>query len=158
MNGNRPTCDGFVCLFSCFDEFRGKVPDSSILRVFEMEYDYEIYVSLDADTDIDDALVEVENNFLSIISTQMGLSDCDLQTAELQFSFGNGYNWIFPYISISVHAEDAIIVTLSSVPLDVVNSKKGESKSVTRLITAHSVSLFYIKLTKMYLNAFYIIS
>jgi|AntRauTorckE5430_2_1112549.scaffolds.fasta_scaffold06679_3 hypothetical protein len=131
---NRPKCNGYVCLFSCFDKFANTTVSDSSIRQFVIEYDYEVYATLD-DTNIDDALAEVESKILSITSTQMGVYDCDVEKAELQFSFGNAYNWIFPDISLS--AADAIIVSIASAPLDVVNGKKGENTSPALFYNAY---------------------
>jgi len=121
---DRPKCNGYVCLYSCLDEFSGKILDSSI-RQFVIEYDYEIYASLDEGANIDDMLAEIESKVLSVTSSQMGVSNCDIKRAELQFSFGNEYNWIFP--DIFLEAGDAIIASLASAPLDKVNDSKGKS-------------------------------
>ena len=124
---DRPMCNGYVCLYSCFDEFQGKILDSSI-RQFVIEYDYEIYASLDEEgANIADMLAEIDSKVLSITSSQMGVFDCDIKIAEQQFSFGNAYNWIFP--DILLDAGDAIIASIASAPLDKVNESKGKSSN-----------------------------
>ena len=89
-----------------------------------MGYDYEIYAPLD--TNLPDALAEIESKFLSMTSLQMKLEDCDLDTGRTQFGFGGNYDWIHNNITIGLGREDAIIASLASAPTDVVDTEKGK--------------------------------
>lgn len=120
----RPMCNGYICLYSCVDEFLGQVTGASAIQQFVMEYDYEIYASSNVAKSLPDALAEIESRLLSITSSQMGVVNCDLDAAKKQFLFGHDYNWL--YKDISVGETDAIIASIASAPSDVIDKTKGQ--------------------------------
>jgi hypothetical protein len=121
---SRPLCNGYICLYSCIEEFLGQIPNAQGIQQLVMEYDYEIYTSVNMVKSLPDALAEIESRMLSITSTQMGVVHCDLEVARKQFLFGNGYDWL--YNDLSVQTNDAIIASIASAPSDYVDKSKGE--------------------------------
>mmetsp|Transcript_6024 Transcript_6024/g.11417 ORF Transcript_6024/g.11417 Transcript_6024/m.11417 type:complete len:409 (+) Transcript_6024:172-1398(+) len=125
----RPLCNGYICLYSCVDEFQGIIPNSSQgIQQFVMEYDYEIYTSINMVKSLPDSLAEIESRMLSITSTQMGVVHCDLEVARKQFLFGNSYDWI--YNDLSVDKNDAIIASIASAPSDYVDKSKAQCTDI----------------------------
>jgi hypothetical protein len=118
---DRPKCNGYVCAYSCIEEFANVIKQSRI-RQFVMSYDYEMHVT--DKTMIEDAIYEVEERFLSILSSYIGLDGCDPVKRENQFQFGQNYTWI--HNNIPITSEEAAIASVGSAPLDQVDDTKGK--------------------------------
>ncbi len=116
-NQQRPTCHGYVCLYSCVAEFNDDIGAS--LETLNLPYRYEVYSNIETE-DLASELLKVESLMLSSLSSETKLDSCELSPVYGQVAFdSNLHDWLYPDAALS----NEIIVSLASSPVDVADTK-----------------------------------
>lgn len=118
-NQQRPTCHGYVCLYSCVAEFNDDILGvGASLETLNLPYRYEVYSNI-ATEDLASELLKVESLMLSSISSETRLDSCELSPVYGQVAFDSDlHDWLFPDATLS----NELIVSLASSPVDVADT------------------------------------
>lgn len=134
LQNDRPTCHGYVCLYSCISEFQPFInTDTNPIQTMILPYRYEIYSNVNT-TDLSSELKQIESYMLDELSNESSLDNCSFLPSssssasvssfhQLSFDYDDEYDWIYPNVTLD---NDDLIVSLASSPLDKVNEENGK--------------------------------
>ena len=101
---SRPTCYGYVCLYSCLEQFKSFIGDNEVETVL-LPYRYELFSTLNT-TDLSSELRLIESKILDELSSVTNLDSCTIDND------GDAET-------------DDIVVSLASSPADTVDTENG---------------------------------
>jgi len=114
----RPTCHGYVCLYSCVRQFQNNLGPLQ-LEPWKIPYHYEVYTNI-ATTNLSAELLRVESLILSTLSNELKLDTCDFNFDNSQVTFDtDDYGWLFPDAKLN----NEIIASVASSPMDIIDTE-----------------------------------